>query len=249
LADLPLLSEAEYRQLVVDWHATRATYPTEKCLHTLFETQVERTPDAVAVVYQDEQLTYAELNHRANQLVRCLHRLGVGPEVLVGLYMERSLELVIGLLGILKAGGAYVPLDPRYPQERLAFLLADTQMPVVLTQAHLQERLPVHTAHVLCLDSATMTLCDAVTPEVTSRQVVPSSLAYVIYTSGSTGKPKGVLVTHANVVRLFAATHSWMCFQASDVWTLFHSYAFDFSVWELWGALLYGGRLVVVPSL
>jgi amino acid adenylation domain-containing protein len=249
LADLPLLSETECRQLLVDRHARRATYPVEECLHTLFEAQAQRTPDAVAVVYEDEQLTYAELNHRSSSVARHLHHLGVGPEVLVGLYMERSLEMVLGLLGVLKAGGAYVPLEPGYPQERLAFLLTDTQMPVILSQSHLQEHLPPHNAHVLCLDNTAMTLDEAAWAEVLPQQAVPASLAYVIYTSGSTGRPKGVLVSHANVVRLFAATQSWMNFLASDVWTLFHSYAFDFSVWELWGALLYGGRLVVVPSL
>ncbi|MFL5653259.1 MAG: amino acid adenylation domain-containing protein, partial [Ktedonobacteraceae bacterium] len=178
-----------------------------------------------------------------------LLRRGVGPEVLVGLYLERSLELVLGLLAILKAGGAYVPLDPRYPQERLAFLLADTQMPIVLSQQSLAGRLPATSTHVLCLDSPQLRP-PTTEPETPLPQLdTPAQLVYVIYTSGSTGRPKGVLVSHANVVRLFAVSQPQFGFTAQDVWTLFHSPAFDFSVWELWGALLYGGRLVVVPSL
>ena len=135
LSDLPLLTAAERQQLLVEWNATQADYPRMPCIHQLFEAQVERTPDAVAVVFEDQQLTYRELNPRANQLAHHLRALGVGPEVLVGICMERSLEMVIGLLGILKAGGAYVPLDPAYPQERLAFMLEDAQAPVLLTQA------------------------------------------------------------------------------------------------------------------
>jgi amino acid adenylation domain-containing protein len=261
LSDLPILTEAERHQLLVGWNDTTVNYPPSQCLHQLFETQVERTPDAVAVVfpsidpqgkpehYENEQLTYGELNLRANQLAHYLQSLGVGPEVLVSLCLERSLEMVVAILGILKAGGAYVPLDPAYPQERLAFMLEDTQSPVLLTQSRLLQSLPEHRTRVVCLDTdweAIVTTAEESAENPTSG-VTADNLAYVIYTSGSTGKPKGALISHYNVVRLFEATHHWFYFDERDVWTLFHSYAFDFSVWEIWGALLYGGRLVVVP--
>ncbi|HJT58387.1 MAG TPA: amino acid adenylation domain-containing protein [Ktedonobacteraceae bacterium] len=249
ISTLPLLSEAELEQVLGDEHTFPASLPVKACLHTLFEQQVERTPEAVALVYQDEYLTYGELNRRANHLAHHLHCMGVGPEVLVGLYLERSLELLIGLLAILKAGGAYVPLDPRYPQERLAFLLADTRMPVILSQQSLQAHLPAHSAHVLCIDSPQLMQSDSGPEPFHLQPGVPAQLAYVIYTSGSTGTPKGVLVSHDNVVRLFTVSQPQFGFTSHDVWTLFHSSAFDFSVWELWGALLYGGRLVVVPAL
>src|SRR4029077_12298615 len=177
-----------------------------------------------------------------------LRSLGVGPEVVVGLCVERSLEMLIGLLGILKASGAYLPLDPGYPRERLGFMLSDACAPVLVTQAHLRARLPAHGGHVLCLDAdAHPTPPHPAAPPRSG--LAPQHPAYVIYTSGSTGTPKGVVVTHQNVVRLFGATRHWFPFGPQDVLTLFHSYAFDFSVWELWGPLLHGGRLVVVPKM
>jgi amino acid adenylation domain-containing protein len=243
LSDLPLLTPSERHQLLVAWNDTQAEYPEDLCIHQLFEAQVERTPNAIALVFENQQLTYQELDNRANQLAQYLKQLGVEPDVLVGLCVERSLEMVIGILGILKAGGAYLPLDPTYPAERLAFMLSDSQVPVLLTQERFLETLPEHIAKVICLD----TDWESIQVHRHSSIQNPSSLAYVIYTSGSTGQPKGVLVSHANVVRLFAATQPWYHFNEQDIWTLFHSYAFDFSVWEIWGALLYGGRLVVVP--
>jgi amino acid adenylation domain-containing protein len=246
ISELPLLTEAERHQLLVEWNQTRADYPKDRFIHQLFEERVEQSPDAIAVVFENQHLTYRELNAKANQLARHLQALGVKPDVLVGICVERSLEMVVGLLGILKAGGAYVPLDPTYPSERLAFMLEDSQIPVLLTLERLVERLPEHGARVVCLEAD----WDAIARESEENPICvvnSENLAYVIYTSGSTGQPKGVLITHANVVRLFAATQSWFQFSDRDVWTLFHSYAFDFSVWELWGALLYGGRLVVVP--
>jgi len=254
-SELPLLTVAEQQQLV-EWNNTNVEYPQNKCLHQLFEAQVEKTPDAVALVFEDVetlpatsvQITYRELNCRANKIAHHLQLLGVGPEVLVGICVEHSLFMLVGLLGILKAGGAYVPLDPTYPQERLAFILKDAQVPVLLTRKQLLEKLPAHSAQVVCLDMEAETVAQLSQENLVS-EVTADQLAYVIYTSGSTGKPKGVLVNHANVVRLFAATQSWYHFNVQDVWTLFHSIAFDFSVWELWGALLYGGRLVVVPYL
>lgn len=228
------------------WNNTQADYPINKCIHELFESQVEHTPEAIAVVFENEQLTYRELNCRANQLAHYLQKQGVRPEVLVGIYVERSLEMVMGILGILKAGGAYVPLDPTYPKERLVFMVQDSQVSILLTQQHLVEKLTEGEAQIVCLDSEWQAIAQE-SEDNPVREVTAENLAYVIYTSGSTGKPKGVLVSHYNVVRLFEATQSWFHFNERDVWTLFHSYAFDFSVWELWGALLYGGRLVVVP--
>ena len=248
ISQLPLLTEVEQQQLLVEWNDTQADYLQHKCIHQLFEEQVERIPDAVAVVFGNRQLTYFELNCRANQLAHYLKSLGVGADVLVGLYVERSLETIVGILGILKAGGAYVPLDPDYPQERLAYMLNDSQVSVLLTQEKLLTSLPEHGAHVLCLDKDWEDISTENKDNLVSG-LTTDNLAYVIYTSGSTGQPKGTLVNHSNVVRLFEATNSWYHFNQDHVWTLFHSYAFDFSVWEIWGALLYGGRLVVVPYM
>ncbi len=222
------------------------SYPQSQCIHQLFEAQVERSPNAIAICYQNQQLTYRELNDRANQLAHHLQALNVQPETLVGLSISRSLELVIGILGILKAGGAYVPLDPTYPQERLAYMMADAQVPVLVTMADLAKDFGEYTGSLVCLDRDLPPISsgDRANPVSTAT---PENLIYIIYTSGSTGKPKGVQISHANVGRLFAATQDWYQFNTSDVWTMFHSYAFDFSVWELWGALIHGGRLVIVP--
>ncbi len=222
------------------------------CLHELIEERVREQPEATAVVYEDASFTYGELNARANQLARHLRSLGVGPDVLVGLMVERSLNMMVGILGILKAGGAYVPLDPAYPAERLAFMLEDAQLTLVLTQKHLLSSLPgiakesSSAVRIFCLDRDWQEIArhsDADLDHLTHSQ----DLAYCIYTSGSTGQPKGVLLTHHNAVRLFQATEPWFHFDRHDVWTMFHSIAFDFSVWEMFGALIYGGRLVVVP--
>ncbi|MGB7440886.1 MAG: amino acid adenylation domain-containing protein [Coleofasciculaceae cyanobacterium] len=246
IAQLPLLTEVERNQLLVEWNNTQVDYPQDKCIHQLFEAQVERSPDAVAVVFEDQQLTYKELNSRANQLAHHLRTLGVKPEVLVAICVERSLGMVVGLLAILKAGGAYVPLDPAYPPERIAFSISDSQVKILLTKEKHLDELPEHQAKVVCLDRDWQSIA-GYSSENPQTEVKPANLAYVIYTSGSTGKPKGVLVAHFNVVRLFTATQDWYNFDHNDVWTLFHSHAFDFSVWEIWGALIYGGKLVVVP--
>jgi len=248
ILDLPFLSAAEERQLVYDWNEVAPHAAPEQLLHELFEEQVQRTPGNVALVLEGEVLTYDELNARADELAQELRDLGVGPETLVGIFMERSLEMVVAVLGILKAGGAYVPLDIEHPKERLAFMLEDAEPPVLLTQRRLVDRLPeLKTVKAVCIDERSS--CDGARVQNAPLRPRGESPAYVIYTSGSTGAPKGVVVTHANVVRLFTATSKWFNFNADDVWTLFHSYAFDFSVWELWGALLYGGRLVIVPYL
>ncbi|TBV09727.1 non-ribosomal peptide synthetase [Stutzerimonas kirkiae] len=248
IAELPLLSPEEQQQIIYDWNRTEANYPNDQCIHQLVEAQVEKTPDAVAVVFVDQELTYQELNKKANQLAHKLRGLGVGPDVLVGIAVERSLEMVIGLLAILKAGGAYVPLDPEYPQERLAYMMEDSGIQLLLTQSHLQKQLPI-SSHIqtLVLDQASE-LTEGYSEVNLENIVQPENLAYVIYTSGSTGKPKGTLLPHKNVMRLFQATQDWYQFGSSDVWSVFHSYAFDFSVWELYGALLYGARAVIVPK-
>jgi amino acid adenylation domain-containing protein/non-ribosomal peptide synthase protein (TIGR01720 family) len=243
---LPILSELELREGLLAVPDQAVDIPESECLHRLFEGQVQQAPDAIAVVLGAAQITYSELNHRSNQLARYLRRLGVGPEVLVGLWMERSIEKLIGIMGILKAGGAYLPMDLAYPAERVSFMLEDSQAPVVLTHQGLVENLPATTAQVICIDSDWELISQEPGGDLDIK-VMPSNLIYVIYTSGSTGKPKGVQVTHKNVDRLFKSTQSWYNFNGYDVWTLFHSYAFDFSVWEIWGALLYGGKVVVVP--
>ncbi|PTL76953.1 non-ribosomal peptide synthetase, partial [Vitiosangium sp. GDMCC 1.1324] len=246
VSELPLLAESERRQHLVEWNTLRDGFARGPALHQLFEAQVARTPDALAASFEDLHLTYRQLDSRANQLAWRLRSLGVGPDCLVGLCVERSMDMLIGLLGILKAGGAYVPMDPAYPSERLAFMLQDTSVPVLLTQSSLQDKLPAHRASVLLLDSPDNGL-DSEPTHAPDSGVTPTNLAYIIYTSGSTGRPKGVQIPHEQVVRLFSATEHWYHFDSQDVWTFFHSYAFDFSVWELWGALLYGGRVVVVP--
>jgi amino acid adenylation domain-containing protein len=237
---LEMLSDDERDQALAAATRTSTDYAVG-CLHELFERQVAATPDAPALTFEGETLCYAELNARANRVAHALRDLGVEPETLVALCLERSLDLVVAVLGVLKAGGAYVPLDPDYPADRVAFVLSDSAPRVLLTQERLLARLPEHDATVLCIENAAGS---GENPESTTG---PENLAYVIYTSGSTGKPKGVQVEHRQVARLFTATDEWYRFGPADVWTMFHSYAFDFSVWELWGALLYGGRLVVPP--
>ena len=227
--------------------ATRS-FPPEHCIHALFEAHARTAPEAVALTFEKQHLTYGELNAQANRLAHHLRSLGVGPETLVALCLERSPTLLVALLAVLKAGGAYVPLDPDSPGERLGLILTDAQAPVVLTHSALLAKLGDTTATVVCCDRDLAALAP-LSAENPAPLATPANASYVIYTSGSTGVPKGVPVTHHNVVRLLQATEHWFHFTAADVWTLFHSPAFDFSVWEIWGALAYGGRLVVVPYL
>ncbi|HEX3556709.1 MAG TPA: amino acid adenylation domain-containing protein [Thermoanaerobaculia bacterium] len=248
LSELPLLSESERHQLAREWNGEAAETLDGLCLHQRFAAQAAGSPSAVAAVCEGERLTYGELDQRANRLARHLIRLGVPPGGCVGLCLERSLDLVVAILGTLKAGASYVPLDPAAPRERLAFLLADSHPPVLLTQEPLAGSLPPPgpEMRVVLLDRDR----EEIAREAASDPCVPVTAghpAYVIYTSGSTGRPKGVVVRHGNAARLFSATERWFGFGPDDVWTLFHSYAFDFSVWEIWGALLHGGRLVIVP--
>ncbi|MCB0090805.1 MAG: AMP-binding protein, partial [Caldilineaceae bacterium] len=201
IGDLPMLTARERRQILVDWNDTKSDYPADKLLHQLFEEQVERTPHKIAVVFEGAELTYRELNARANQLAHYLQHLGVRPETLVGICVERSLEMIVGLLGILKAGGAYVPLDPNYPTERLAFMLQDANVPLLLSQTHLRDSLPKTLAEIVCLDGDWDSIAHYPANNPTHR-ANPHNLAYVIYTSGSTGKPKGVPINHRGVTNL-----------------------------------------------
>ena len=244
VAEIPLLSPAERDQLLVEWNNTQTDYPQDKCIHQLFEEQVEHNGDAIALVYDDQYLTYRELNGRANQLARYLRSLGVEADRLVGLCVERSLDMVVGLLGILKAGGAYLPLDPEYPQERLSFMLEDTQVKVLLTQAKFRDSLPPHQAHIVCLDTDWQTINQA-NPDNLNNTVSAENLAYVIYTSGSTGTPKGVVVTQRAVNRLVLNTN-YIQLTANDCIAQAATIAFDAATFEIWGALLNGAKLVFI---
>jgi amino acid adenylation domain-containing protein len=257
VSDLPLLAASERRQLIARSRQAAAPSPDpgghahsrRELLHDAFARQAARRSAAVAVTCGEERLTYAELDRRANRLAWRLRAAGVGPEVLVGLCCERSVATVVAILGILKAGGAYVPMDPGVPRARLQWLLADCGAPVLLAPRALGEIAAPLAAErlLLWLDDDDDAAGSAASDPVPDPGVTDAHLAYVIYTSGSTGEPKGVAVPHRQVARLFSATAAWCGFGAADVWTLFHSFTFDFSVWEIWGALLHGGRLVVVP--
>jgi amino acid adenylation domain-containing protein len=246
ISELPLLTEPERQQLLIDWNNTETNYPHNKCIHQLFEEQVERTPDTVAVVYEDQKLTYQELNARANQLAHHLQALGVGSEVLVGISMERSLEMVVGFLAILKAGGAYLPLDPTYPFDRLSLMLEDAQPPVLLTQERLLKGLPSHWGKVVCIDSDWHTIAQE-SQENLASDVNAENLAYVIYTSGSTGKPKGAAVPHRAINRLLFNT-DYINLQPSDRIAQVSNTSFDAATFEIWGALLHGARLVGITK-
>jgi amino acid adenylation domain-containing protein len=244
ISDLPILTEAEKHQLLVEWNDTAADYPKDRCIQQLFEAQAACTPDGVAVVFENKQLTYAELNTRANQLAHHLIALGLGPEVLVGICLERSLELIVGLLAILKAGGAYVPLDPAYPKERLAFMLTDAQVPLLLTQHALLGQLSGYPGRIVCLDRdweaiSTIPLTDPLC------RATAGNLAYVIYTSGSTGKPKGVAVRQRGVIRLVCKPN-YVVLSSSETIGQVSNVAFDAATFEIWGALLNGGRLAII---
>jgi len=249
ISQLPMLAAAERRQLLLEWNESRSEYPRDKCIHELFEAQVERSPDAVAVVFDNEHLTYRDLNLRANGLARYLRSRGVDADVPVFIFLERSLDMIVALLGILKAGGAYVPLEPEYPKERLAFILEDAGAPLLLTHSVLRSRLPEHSADVVCLDLERLADTDA---ENSPSGANANSLAYVMYTSGSTGKPKGVSVVHRGVVRLVCETN-YIDPSDDDVFFQFAPLSFDASTFEIWAPLLNGARLVVCspgrPSL
>ncbi len=243
ISELPLLTERERHQLV-EWNDTQADYPKDKCIHQLFEAQVETTPEAVAVVFEDQQLTYRELNTKANQLAHYLQTLGVKPEVLVGICVERSIEMVIGLLGILKVGGAYLPLDPAYPKARLAFMLEDAQVLVLLTQSSLKKKLPETKAQVVCLDVEAETL-SRLSYENLISGVTPTNLAYVIYTSGSTGNPKGVQIGHSSLLNFLTSMQKQPGLTEADVLLAITTISFDIAALEIYLPLIVGAKIVL----
>ncbi|WP_404977976.1 non-ribosomal peptide synthetase DhbF [Bacillus subtilis] len=253
IGNLDILAPEERSSMVTDWQSVFEKIP-HACLPEQFEKQAALRPDAIAVVYENQALNYAELNERANRLARMLISEGVGPEQFVALALPRSLEMAVGLLAVLKAGAAYLPLDPDYPADRIAFMLKDAQPAFIMTNTKAANHIPpVENVPKIVLDdpelAEKLNTYPAENPKNKDRTqpLSPLNTAYVIYTSGSTGVPKGVMIPHQNVTRLFAATEHWFRFSSDDIWTMFHSYAFDFSVWEIWGPLLHGGRLVIVP--
>ncbi|BAY08321.1 non-ribosomal peptide synthetase [Calothrix sp. NIES-2098] len=245
LGELPLLTARERQQLLGDWHNNYIEYSQNKCIHELFAQQVELTPNKVAVVCADQQLTYQELNQKANQLARYLQSLGVGPEVLVGICVERSLFTIVGLLGILKAGGVYVPIEPTYPQADLAYILEETQVSVLLTQAHLLASLPLHPTHIICLDKDENIIAKH-SQENPTTLMSSLNLAYVIYKFASNNKPQGISIIHRGVVHLVKA-NNYVNFTKEDVFLQLASLNFDTATLEIWGSLLNGARLVLMP--
>ncbi|MCA1612829.1 MAG: amino acid adenylation domain-containing protein [Acidobacteria bacterium] len=240
--DLPLISDAERDLLLTEWNDTRAAHQQDACAHQLFEAQARRAPESIALTFEGAQLTYKELDARANQLARHLRGLGVGPETLVGVMMGRSVEVVVSILAIWKAGGAYVPLDPAYPQERLAFMIEDAQAPLLLTQQHLLKALPWASAQVVCVDSAWEEI-GQLGDEALEGGAAAENAAYVIYTSGSTGRPKGVVVTHQGIPNMAAAQARTFGVTAESRVLQFSSLSFDASIFETMMALANGATL------
>ncbi len=244
IGDLKLLTQAEQKQLQL-WNTTQVDYEAEPLLHTLFEEQAKRTPDAIAVVFEDERVSYRELDERANRLAHHLQSMGVGPDVLVAVCLERSVEMVLALLGVLKAGGAYVPLDPSYPRERLAFMLDDSRAPVLISQQGLLDTLPDTIAQTLCLDTQWKTIAASQSVENMRAAVARENLAYMIYTSGSTGRPKGAMNTHGAICNRLLWMQRAYVLDESDAVLQKTPFSFDVSVWEFFWPLLAGARLVM----
>ncbi|MDP8242500.1 MAG: amino acid adenylation domain-containing protein [Candidatus Hinthialibacter antarcticus] len=241
----PIVSDDEARRMIYEWNATPAAYPETATILSLFEEQTKKTPERTAVVFGEQSLTYRELNQRANQIARRIQReIQLGFDERIAIFLDRSDWMVAVILGVQKAGAAYVPVDPTYPQERIRFMLDDCGCRLVVSETHHQSTLRELAPSLLCVDvheTANEDASEAASP------LTPDSAAYVIYTSGSTGKPKGCVVTHRNVVRLMVNDRHPFDFNEDDVWVVAHSFCFDFSVWEMYGALLYGGKLVVAP--
>ncbi|KIO77621.1 hypothetical protein TH53_08205 [Pedobacter lusitanus] len=245
---LPLLTVAEKQTLLQTFTGTEVAYPKEKTIVSLFEEQVVRTPDAVAVTYENSQLTYRQLDERANQLGHYLKSIGVKTETLVPLCMSNGLDMMVAIMGVLKAGGVYVPMDPGYPEDRIQYMVEDTAAAIVITNSVDSDALK-SLANIIKVEMDTdREMISKYSSAPVEAELNAANLAYVIYTSGSTGRPKGVLIEHRNVVRLFETATPLYDFNENDVWTMFHSFCFDFSVWEMYGALFYGGRMVMVPK-
>jgi amino acid adenylation domain-containing protein len=240
------MKPAEISLPVARWNSHPVASPPCETVGYGFEQQADRKPDSIAIQLGSDGMTYRELDRRSNQLARILLRYQLQPDSLVAVCFERSLEMIVSMLAILKAGAGYLPVDPSYPVERIKMILEDANPSIILTQQALAANLQQTAAPIVCVDKEQASIAREDPARLTSI-ARPDDLAYVIYTSGSTGKPKGVMVTHHNVSRLLKSTESWFNFDSTDVWTLFHSSAFDFSVWEIWGCLLTGGRLVCVP--
>ncbi|HXE41627.1 MAG TPA: AMP-binding protein, partial [Candidatus Baltobacteraceae bacterium] len=248
VSKLPILTEGERHKMLVEWNDNAADFPKDKCVHQLFEEQVARTPDAIALVFEDEQLTYRELNERANQLASQLRALGVVPESRVGICVERSLNMIVGVMGILKAGGCYLPLDPNYPKERLQFMLEDSQAAVLVTQTSLRDNLQFEISNlkVICIDEENSELNSEIS-HTEIHKPTSENLCYLIYTSGSTGQPKGVMVTHRNVVNLFEGLDRLLGSEPG-VWISVCSMSFDLSVTEFFYTLARGSKVVIKPD-
>jgi natural product biosynthesis luciferase-like monooxygenase protein/amino acid adenylation domain-containing protein len=249
LLELPILTQEERQQLLVEWNATQVPFQQNLCVHELFEVQASQAPDGIAVSCGESSISYGELNLRSNQLANYLRTLGVGPEVLVGVFMDRSIEMIVGLLAILKAGGAYVPLDPAYPRDRIAFMIEETQMPALVTQSALLEELPPHRAQTICLDAIALQHAarGAQSQVKVQSGVAPGNLAYVIYTSGSTGRPKGVEIEHRSLLNLVAWHQRAYSVSPADRATHLAGVSFDASVWEIWPYLT-AGASVHIPD-
>ncbi|GAB2883343.1 amino acid adenylation domain-containing protein [Microbulbifer echini] len=250
LSSLTLLSKEDQFESLLGETTVPLRYPAQHCIHHLIEKQVEFRRDEIALTCGGNQLTYLELNTRANQLARYLKERGANTEVLIGVYLERSTDMVVALLAILKASAAYVPIDPNYPEVRVRHIIEDSGLELMLSDQEIPLAQEIADLDIIRMDSCRVQeeLHNYSKENLDTGELKPESLAYVIYTSGSTGLPKGVLVEHGNIVRLFNSTNEQFQFCPDDVWTMCHSYAFDFSVWEIWGALSYGGRLVIVSQ-
>jgi amino acid adenylation domain-containing protein/FkbH-like protein len=246
LSELPLLSGAERHQLLVEWNNNSSDYPRHQCIHQLFEAQVKKSPQSIAIIFGNESLTYDQLNARANQLAHCLRRHQIEPGAPVAICMNRSSQMIVGLLAILKAGGAYVPMDPRYPKERLAFMFADTRASVLLTEQSQLPHLPHRGVKTICLDSDSGLIASESLENLPNR-ATPEDVAYIIYTSGSTGQPKGVAVPHRGVNRLVLNTN-YIKLDETDRIAQVSNMSFDAATFEIWGALLNGGQLREVAA-
>ncbi|WP_072620080.1 non-ribosomal peptide synthetase [Spirulina major] len=247
VAQLPLLTPQEREQILTTWNQTAADYPRDRCIHQLFEAQVQQTPDAIAVVFEARSLTYGELNQRANQLAHYLQQLGVQPDTLIGIYIERSLEMMVGLLGILKAGAAYVPLDPNYPPERIEYILENSATPILITSSTMLDSLPEHPAKIVCLDQDAAQITQQPDDNLASN-VTPQNRCYVIFTSGSTGNPKGVEICHQSLVNFITAMAAAPGLTASDCLVAVTTISFDIHTLELYLPLTVGATLVLASQ-